>query len=149
MERIGDDVRRTMARFGPQAGMPELLRAWTDAVGEAIARNAQPSRFSRDGTLHVAVASSAWAFELAQLAPTILERLGPLAPKALKFVPGPLADAVSDAVSDTGTGPIQPGPEHVAAAAELVTPIEDENLRKVVAKTAALSLARAAHDRSV
>lgn len=153
MERIGDDVRRTMARFGPQAGMAEVLRAWPDAVGEGIARNAQPSRISRDGTLHVAVASSAWGFELAQLAPTILERLretlGGDAPKALKFAPGPLAEATLESAAAPRPRPVAASPEHEAAAAELVTSISDENLRKVVAKTAALSLAKAAADRPI
>jgi len=66
---IGDDVRRELSRFGPAAGMAELLAAWPAAVGEGIARNAWPARIGRDGTLHVAVASSAWAFELGAHAP--------------------------------------------------------------------------------
>ena len=40
-----------------------------------VAANAWPARIARDGTLHVNTSSSAWAFELGQLAPTILERL--------------------------------------------------------------------------
>ena len=65
IERIGNEVERELGRFGPAAGMAELLRAWPDAVGEEIARNAWPARIARDGTLHVATSSSAWAFELA------------------------------------------------------------------------------------
>jgi hypothetical protein len=152
MERIGDEVRRTMSRFGPQAGMGELVRVWPEAVGEAIARNAWPSRIARDGTLHVAVSSSAWAFELSQLAPAILPRLraalGGAAPAAVRFAPGRLPEAALDTATQDRR-PVAPGPEHEAAAAELVTAIGDENLRKVVAKSAALSLAKAAADRSV
>ena len=74
-ERIGDEVRRELSRFGPAEGMTEIVRAWPEAVGEQIALNAWPARISRDGKLHVATSSSAWAFELAQLEPKLLERL--------------------------------------------------------------------------
>ena len=40
------------------------------------------------------------------------------------------------------------GPEHLAEADSLVRVIRDEDLRKVVAKAAALSLANADNDRS-
>ena len=74
--------------------MPELLEAWPGAVGEMVAANAWPARIARDGTLHVNTSSSTWAFELAQLAPTIAERLrqelGESAPKALRFAVGHL-----------------------------------------------------------
>lgn len=153
MERIGKEVQRELGKHGPQAGMAELLRAWPAAVGDGIAKNAQPARFQRDGTLIVHVSSAAWGFELAQLAPTILERLRAdapeLVPKGLKFVPGPLPEGL-DAEQEHGrAAPVVPTAQHEAAAAELVTPIDDENLRKLVAKTAALSLARPPSDRSI
>ena len=95
-ERIGDDVARELARFGPAAGMTEIVRAWPAVVGEQIARNAWPARLARDGKLHVATSSSAWAFELAQLAPAIADRLseqlGESAPKALRFTVGHLPE---------------------------------------------------------
>ena len=74
-ERIGDDVRRELARFGPAAGMTEIVRAWPGAMGDQIMRNAWPARLARDGKLHVATSSSAWAFELAQLESKLLARL--------------------------------------------------------------------------
>ncbi len=73
-DRIGADVQRELARFGPAEGMSEIVRAWPGAVGDQIARNAWPARLARDRTLHVATSSSAWAFELAQLEPKLLER---------------------------------------------------------------------------
>ena len=63
-ERIGDEVQRELSRFGPAEGMTEIVRAWPSVMGEQIARNAWPARISRDGKLHVATSSSAWAFEL-------------------------------------------------------------------------------------
>ena len=74
-ERIGDGVKRELGRFGAAGAMAEVVEAWPALVGEQIARNAWPARIARDGTLHVATSSSAWAFELGQLAPELLERL--------------------------------------------------------------------------
>ena len=95
-ERIGDEVQRELKRFGPAEGMTEIVRAWPEAMGDQIARNAWPARISRDGKLHVATASSAWAFELAQLEPKLLERLsealGGVTPAGLRFAPGKLPE---------------------------------------------------------
>ena len=152
-ERIGDAVRGELQRFGPAAGMADIVSAWPGLVGEQIARNAWPARLARDGTLHVATSSSAWAFELAQLAPDVLERfrttLGESAPGALRFAPGKLPEASFDPAPAAENARVEPSPEHLQAAAELTEQIDDENLRKVVAKTAAESLARASADRSV
>ena len=152
-ERIGDEVKRELGRFGPAAGMGEIVKAWPGLVGEQIARNAWPARIARDGTLHVATSSSAWAFELAQLAPQLLERLagalGEASPQGLRFAPGKLPEAVeSESGAVRGEVPT-PSPEAVELAAALTEPIEDESLREVVAKTAAMSLARASDDRSL
>src|SRR5438309_2178503 len=96
MERIGGAVERELRRLGPVGAMADVLAAWPDAVGELIARNALPARIGRDGTLHVATASSAWAFELGQLAPEILTRLRDTlreaAPRALRFAVGNLPE---------------------------------------------------------
>jgi hypothetical protein len=145
-ERIGDDVRRELGRFGPTEGMTEIVRAWPAVMGEQIARNAWPARISRDGTLHVATASSAWAFELSQLEPKLLERLtealGKDTPAGLRFAPGKLPEL---SVED-GTGAAkevrEPTAEERELAAAIASGIEDETLRKVVAKAAAASLAR-------
>jgi hypothetical protein len=152
-ERIGEDVRRELGRFGPAAGMADLVTAWPDLVGEQIARNAWPARLARDGTLHVASSSSAWAFELAQLAPQLLERLraalGDAAPQGLRFAPGKLPEPSERTVETPAERFAEPSAEHVELASALAESIEDENLREVVAKTAARSLARAADGRSV
>ena len=65
-----------------------------------VAANAWPARIARDGTLHVNTSSSAWAFELGQLAPDDPRaaargaRRG--APKALRFAPGHLPEPAAD-----------------------------------------------------
>jgi hypothetical protein len=151
-ERIGDDVKKELGRFGPATGMAELVGVWPALVGEQIARNAWPARFSRDRTLHVTTSSSAWAFELSQLAPQLLgrlqEALGEEAPGAIRFAPGKLPDAPGGAgAEEREKRVVEPSAEDVERAFELAAQIEDETLREVVAKTVARSLARASDDR--
>jgi hypothetical protein len=147
LEPIGRDVRRELGRFGPAAGMAEVVAAWPTAVGEQIALNAWPARISRDGTLHVATSSSAWAFELTQLEGEIRKRLsdaaGDAAPARLRFAVGHIPETgpepetkekrtvprVTEALSAEG--------ERIAAG------IEDPALRELVARAAAASLATA------
>jgi hypothetical protein len=145
-ERIGDDVKRQLGRFGPAGAMAEIVRAWPEAVGDNIARNAWPARVARDGTLHVNTSSSAWAFELGLLEQQITERLrealGRDAPKGLRFAPGRLPEPARETPTRAPAPRPQPSPEERLEAERLAAPIEDENLRKLVAKAAAASLAR-------
>jgi len=145
-DRIGDDVQRELARFGPAEGMSEIVRAWSGAVGDQIARNAWPARLARDRTLHVATSSSAWAFELAQLEPKLLEplreALGETAPAALRFAPGKLPERSSEEVESRPRRGREPTDEERELAAALAAGIEDENLRKIVAKAALASLSK-------
>ena len=145
-DRIGEDVQRELARFGPAEGMSEIVRAWPAAVGDQIALNAWPARLARDRTLHVATSSSAWAFELAQLEPKLLERLreglDAPAPAALRFAPGKLPERSSEEIESRPRRGREPTAEERELAAALAAGIEDENLREIVAKAALASLAR-------
>jgi Dna[CI] antecedent, DciA len=147
MDPLGPDVRRELCRFGPQAGLADLVAAWPSAVGTQIAAHAWPARIRRDGMLVVHASSAAWAFELAQLEETVRERLGAHAPPRLKFVVGPLPEAAVEA--DDARPPALPRPttEHTAEAARLSAGIADPDLRGQVAKAIELSLARARSDR--
>jgi predicted nucleic acid-binding Zn ribbon protein len=144
-DRIGDQVRRELARFGPVAGMTEIVRAWPAVVGEQIARNAWPARLARDGKLHVSTSSSAWAFELAQLEPKLLERLaevlGDVTPAGLRFAPGKLPEPPFEGGQTSRKAIQRPSREDLEKGAALAAEIEDESLRKLVAKAAAESLA--------
>jgi hypothetical protein len=133
--RIGDEVRSELGRFGPQAGMPELLDAWPEAVGPAIARHAWPARIARDGTVHVNTDDSVWAFELGHRATEIAERLGVA---KLRFAPGPLPEA---SVDPPQAGP-EPTPEERELAAALASTIEEKTLRETVQKAISFALAR-------
>jgi hypothetical protein len=152
IDRLGEEVRRELSRFGPAAGMSDLVRAWPVAVGDAIARNAWPARISRDGTLHVATKSSAWAFELAQLGGQLLDRLrtevGDVAPQRLRFAVGPLPEVAAEPRS-VPKAQIQPSESDRETARRLASDIEDEELREAVAEAVAHGLARAGSGRGL
>jgi hypothetical protein len=73
------------ASAGSSSGS-RLAAVWTDAVGEEVARNAQP-RTLRQGRLVVATSSSVWAHALQLMAGQIVERLnGALGDEAVREV---------------------------------------------------------------
>jgi predicted nucleic acid-binding Zn ribbon protein len=141
MERIGGEIRSELSRFGPQAGMAELLERWPQAVGAQIARFAWPARIGRDGTVHVHTADSVWAFELGRRSAEIAGRLGV---EKLRFAPGPLP---SPEAAEPAREAVRPRPEDEARAAEIAAAITDENLRETVQKAVAFSLATGAAGR--
>ena len=151
MDRLGESLEQELRRFGATGSMPALVAAWPAAVGEEVARNAWPARISRDGVLHVNTSSSAWAFELTQLAPVVLEQLRADlpddAPKGLRFAPGHLPEPTVADPARARPEPVEPSPEMVAEAQELAAAIGDEELRDRVARAAAMSLASARADR--
>jgi predicted nucleic acid-binding Zn ribbon protein len=152
-ERIGEDVRRELERFGTPGAIADVVAVWPAAVGDSISRNAWPARIGRDGTLHVSTSSSAWAFELGllegQLRERLSEALGERAPKQLRFAPGRLPEAPGAKLRGPGTSTPHITEQHLQAGEEVAAAITDENLRKLVAKAAAASLAKPPDDRSV
>lgn len=151
LEPIGREVRRELSRFGPMAGMADLVRAWPAAVGEQIACNAWPSRFTRDGMLVVHARDAIWAYELGQRAAEIKERLGALVPGQLRFLPGPLPELGAAATAGEGevTRPArsEPSPAVLAEAKQLAARIDDAELRKVVENAVVASLMKAGSGR--
>lgn len=154
MDRLGDDVARELSRVGGggPGGMPRIVETWMEAVGRTIARNAWPARIARDGTLYVATSSSSWAFELQQLETDIVRRLratvASAAPERIRFAVGKLPElGLDDGDEDVAKHALEPGPEETEKAAEFAAVIDDEELRNLVAKAAAQSLANAASNR--
>ena len=140
---LGESILEEFGRLGPSAAMADIVAAWPAAVGEAIAENAWPARLTRDGTLVVHASSSVWAFELTHLAAEIRERLGDVAPKALSFVPGRLPERGSATPAGTpDTRPPEASEADREEADRLTEGIEDDELRTLVARAAAASLAR-------
>ncbi len=135
MDPLGPEIRSELSRFGPQAGMAELMERWPEVVGEGIARNAWPARIAKDGTVHVNTADSVWAFELGHRAAEIAEKLE--VPK-VRFAAGPLPPADDVPVSN----PVVVTPEDDERAAAIASSISDEKLRESVQKAVSLGLAR-------
>ena len=142
MDPLGSQIRSELARFGPQAGMAELLERWPAAVGAAIAQNAWPARISKDGTVHVATNDSVWAFELGQRAGEIAATLS--VPR-VRFAPGPLPTPDLPPPSS----PVEVTPEEAELAAAIASAIDDEKLRKSVQKAVSFSLARRRSDHPI
>jgi hypothetical protein len=70
------------------------------------------------------------------------EALGRDAPKGLRFAPGRLPEPARETPAGPSKRPPRPSSEERLEAERLAAPIEDENLRKLVANAAAASLAR-------
>jgi hypothetical protein len=121
--------------------MGDVVASWPAAVGEEIARNAWPARFQRDGTLIVHTRDAIWGFELTQRAGEISVRLPGKPP--VKFVPGPLPEQASEPTQATPQGSPPPTLRQTEQAAVWAAQIEDGELRSLVARAAAASLARA------
>jgi len=145
MDRLEKEIRRMAKRVGLPAAS-ELVRIWPEAVGETIAANAWPARLNRKGVLQVNTSSATWAFELKHLAPQILAKLEQAlageCPKELHFVPGPVPSKGREA----GSPPSPKGPLTTAREREqgekLAAAIDDDELRALVARAAAASLAQ-------
>jgi hypothetical protein len=156
MERIGREVERELGRGGSRDAIPltALTAAWPDVVGDAVARHAWPLRISRDGTLHVATASSTWAHELGFLSDEILERLraqlGTDAPAKVRCAVGPIPEV--ERADDVSPEPLPADadvPFEVRSEADAVaSAITDPELREVVARAARASLLRARSGRN-
>ena len=151
MERIGREVELELGRGGSRDAIPlaALTAAWPEVVGDAVARHAWPLRIAKDGTLHVATASSTWAHELGFLSDEILERLraqlGTDVPTKVKCAVGPIPEV--ERADDVSPEPLPTGAdvpfEVRSEAAEAASAITDPELREVVARAARASLLRA------
>jgi predicted nucleic acid-binding Zn ribbon protein len=70
------DMSPLLKRLGVRDGdkQMEVYRRWNQVVGEGVARNTQPVRFSK-GILSVTVSSAAWLHNLTMMKPQILANL--------------------------------------------------------------------------
>ncbi len=138
---------------GTVLALAEITRAWSEAVGAAVAREAWPLRVARDGTLHVATTSSTWAFELDRLSPEIEERLrallGAATPNKLRFRVGPVPEPGEPSRPPSGVSAeeARPTSEAAAEAASLASEVEDPELRALIARAAGASLSRGSSGR--
>jgi len=75
--KLGVAVERIRGELAPQTLLGEVQSSWAQAVGPAIAAEAEPMA-ERGGVLTVSCSASVWAHELDLMAPAILERLNEL-----------------------------------------------------------------------
>jgi predicted nucleic acid-binding Zn ribbon protein len=84
-------MREALQRSAPRTELASAQTAWREAVGDAIADEAEPVT-EADGVLTVRCASATWAQELSLMEGEILSRLGEQlgegSPKALKLLVG-------------------------------------------------------------
>ena len=84
-------LREAVSRGAPATGLAAAQTVWADAVGPAIAAEAEPVA-ERDGVLTVRCASATWAQELslmeAELLDRLRDRLGDACPDSLKVSVG-------------------------------------------------------------
>jgi hypothetical protein len=153
---IGETVLEELGRFGASGAIGEVVAAWPEAVGPAIADNAWPARVARDGTLVVTASASVWAFELTKLEETIRgrlrERLADRTPPRLRFVVGRLPERGAEPVPTSSPSVPEVNEAACRGGRKIAAGIEDEELRELVARAAAAILARRsreADDRSL
>ncbi len=88
-ESIGDVLKGLTGAIEPQTAIARVQSAWPDAVGETVARWAQPVS-ERAGVVTFACSDSMVAHELEMMKPELLRKLadslGESAPSELKFV---------------------------------------------------------------
>jgi predicted nucleic acid-binding Zn ribbon protein len=87
-------LARVRERLQPATPLAAVQRAWPQAVGETIAREAQPVA-ERAGVVTVACRSAVWAQELDLMAPDLVRRLN-------QAVGGPAVRALRCVATGTG-----------------------------------------------
>ena len=76
IEKLGEVLDKSLKRLDPTGRLGEygVWPIWNEAVGDMIARNAQPEKI-RQGTLFVKVSSPVWMQQLQYLKETIAEKI--------------------------------------------------------------------------
>src|SRR5712692_9744759 len=76
IEKLGEVLEKSLKRLDPSGRLGEygVWPIWNEAVGDMIARNAQPEKI-RQGTLFVKVSSPVWMQQLQYLKETIVEKI--------------------------------------------------------------------------
>ncbi len=72
--QVGLAVGQIRDRLAPETLLAEVQHVWPEAVGSAIAAEAQPTT-ERGGVLTISCSAAVWAQELDLMSPVIIERL--------------------------------------------------------------------------
>ncbi len=143
--RLLDRAMRAKGQ-GPDPALAPIRDVWAAAVGDAVAAVAQPLRRSRAGVLTIACADASWATELQgrsdDLVDRVRERLsseaGPVT--GLRFVVSERPIFLERATKEV-VRPRSPTPAQSKEAERLVAGVADPELRRILARAAAATLA--------
>jgi hypothetical protein len=140
----GDLLRRWQRAPGSGDHLAALRAAWPTAAGPVAARQSTPLRRSRAGVVTIGCASAAWAQELAARSDVLLPRLA-------RAVPGVSVVVLRFAVADHAlppeptpapSAPPRPTAAEREAARRVGAGVERSDLRALIERAAAASLAR-------
>jgi predicted nucleic acid-binding Zn ribbon protein len=111
IEKLGEVLEKSLKRLDPSGRLGEygVWPIWNEAVGDMVARNAQPEKI-RQGTLFVKVSSPVWMQQLQYLKETIVEKinreLGKEVVKNIFFVIGKVEAKASGEANEKPEPPV-------------------------------------------
>jgi len=143
MEKLGRVLDKSLKRLDPTGRLGEygVWPIWNDAVGDTIARNAQPEKI-RQGTLFVKVSSPVWMQQLQYLKDTIADKinqtLGKEVVKNIFFVIGKVE---AKAAAPAAATPAPPPPSAAPSKhdEEMLDSIKDPEVRRALKRLFAAS----------
>ena len=145
--RLPATISGDIARSGPPDLGPvrRVMEVWSEVVGDALARVAQPARISGDGTLIVHANDASWAHALTLEQRTILRRLAEHlaadAPTRIKVEVGVVV-LPPETPSPPAARPISAEAER--RAEEMTEDVTDPRLRAALRRAIAVSLSQRA-----
>jgi len=145
---VGEVVAKLTGSFleRPRGKAGFLGSAWTQAVGERVAKHSEPDRLA-NGLLTVRVDSSTWTSELTHMKPKVLALIQKASPgsniRDLRFVQGSLRSKIDPPGEKKRTEKLPPPlPEEVEKASHMVAAVTDPELRAVLFKLSQTLLIR-------
>lgn len=154
----GSVLRGVVGSLGLKAGLSRhrVLQMWPKIVEPTVARHAKAERVT-GGTLHVAVDSSVWMYELATIKDLLLDKVNAcLEPGAARITDIRFAQRSWSTQKPVGTLPAKPLPslgEHdLRVMGQILAPIKDESLKellhRILEKDRLMKKGRQSKDRS-
>jgi hypothetical protein len=139
IEKLGAVLDKSLKRLDPSGRLGEygVWPIWNDAVGDTIARNAQPEKI-RQGTLFVKVSSPVWMQQLQYLKDTIADKinqtLGKEVVKNIFFVIGKVEAKTAAPADQTPEPPLPSPPPSKLDEEEMLGSIKDPEIRRALKK---------------
>jgi len=139
IEKLGAVLDKSLKRLDPSGRLGEygVWPIWNEAVGDTIARNAQPEKI-RQGTLFVKVSSPVWMQQLQYLKDTITDKinqtLGKEVVKNIFFVIGKVEAKTAAPADEAPKPPLPSAPPSKLDEEEMLASIKDPEIRRALKK---------------